>query len=138
MRTAGLRGVEMDVIVSAVVDQRLVDLAQRSFYDELLVVGARIHRYADYLLHAKSVSIDGTLGIVGWSNVDIRSVKSNEEASVILYDPPSVAALETIQRAGYQTQRCARPRNLARAFAAGQTGRKFAHGWSHPYCKSPT
>ncbi|MEO8175235.1 MAG: cardiolipin synthase [Sphingomicrobium sp.] len=98
MRTAGLRGVEIDLIVSAVVDQRLVNLAQRSFYDELLVVGARIHRYADFLLHAKSVSIDGTLGIVGSSNVDIRSFQLNEEASVILYDPPSVAALESIQR----------------------------------------
>jgi cardiolipin synthase len=36
MRTAVLRGVEVDLIVSAVVDQPLVSLAQRSYYDDIL------------------------------------------------------------------------------------------------------
>lgn len=98
MRTAVLRGAAVDVIVSAVTDQPLVNLAQRSFYDELLATGVRIHRYRDNLLHAKTVSIDGTLAVVGSSNVDIRSFQLNEEASVMLYDPSSIATLESIQR----------------------------------------
>ena len=98
MRTAALRGVAVDVIVSAVVDQPLVSLAQRSYYDELLEAGVRIHRYRDDLLHAKNVSIDGTLAIVGSSNVDIRSFQLNDEASLLLYDSSSLATLERIQR----------------------------------------
>lgn len=99
MRTAVLRGVNVDVIVSAVADQPLVSLAQRSYYDELLGAGVRIHRYRGALLHAKNVAIDGELAIVGSSNVDIRSFQLNEEVSVLLHDRESIAKLETIQRA---------------------------------------
>jgi cardiolipin synthase len=92
--------VQVDVIVSSVVDQRLVNLAQRSYYDELLSAGVRIHRYRDYLLHAKNVSIDGRLAILGSSNVDLRSFQLNEEVSLLLFDRDSVSRLETVQR-GY-------------------------------------
>lgn len=98
MRTAALRNVVVEIIVSTVVDQSLVSLAQHSYYQALLEAGVRIHRYRNDLLHAKNVSIDGRLGIVGSSNVDIRSFQLNEEASLILHDSGSVAALERIQR----------------------------------------
>ena len=95
--TAVLRGVEVHIIVSKIVDQPLVNLAQSSYYDRLLSSGVRIHRYRDYLLHAKSVRIDERLGIVGSSNVDIRSFQLNEEVSLLLIDRPSVASLRKIQ-----------------------------------------
>jgi cardiolipin synthase len=89
--------VKVDVVVSQVVDQRLVNLAQHSFYDELLQCGVRIHEFRHYLLHAKNVSIDGNLGILGSSNVDLRSFQLNEEVSLLLLDRSSVASLESIQ-----------------------------------------
>ena len=97
LRTAVVRGVEVHVVVSEVVDQPLVNLAQSSYYDQLLSGGVRIYRYRDYLLHAKSVRIDERLGIVGSSNVDIRSFQLNEEVSLLLIDGPSVASLREIQ-----------------------------------------
>jgi cardiolipin synthase len=100
LRTAVARGVEVDLLVSAVVDQRLVNLAQRSYYDELLVAGVRIRLYRDYLLHAKNVAIDGRLAILGSSNVDIRSFQLNEEVSLLLFDRESVSRLEAVQQ-GY-------------------------------------
>jgi cardiolipin synthase len=100
MRTAVARGVEVHLVLSEVVDQRLVNLAQRSYYDDLLKAGVHIHLFRDFLLHAKNVSIDGRLAIIGSSNVDLRSFQLNEEASLLLYDRASVAALEAIQR-GY-------------------------------------
>jgi cardiolipin synthase len=100
MRTAVARGVEVHLVLSEVVDQRLVNLAQRSYYDDLLRAGIRIHLFRDYLLHAKNVSVDGRLAIVGSSNVDLRSFQLNEEASLLLYDAASVAALEKVQH-GY-------------------------------------
>ena len=97
LRTAVARGVEVHIIVSAVVDQPIVNLAQSSYYDQLLTGGIHIHRYRQYLLHAKSVRIDESLGIVGSSNVDIRSFQLNEEVSLLLVDGPSVASLREIQ-----------------------------------------
>ena len=100
LRTAVARGVTVDIVLSAVVDQRLVNLSQSSYYEDLLVAGIRIHRYRGFLLHAKNVGIDGRLAIVGSSNVDLRSFQLNEEASLLLYDEASVARLDAIQR-GY-------------------------------------
>ena len=98
LQTAAARGVEVDIVVSQVVDQRLVNLAQRAYYDGLLACGVRIHEFRDHLLHAKNVSIDGNLGIIGSSNVDLRSFQLNEEVSLLLLDRSSVASLEIIQR----------------------------------------
>ncbi|HEY1605163.1 MAG TPA: cardiolipin synthase [Allosphingosinicella sp.] len=99
MRTAVARGVEVDLIVSTVADQKLVSLAQRSYFDSLLAAGVTIWRYRDLLLHAKNVGIDGRLAMLGSSNVDLRSFQLNDEASLILFDAESVGRLEAIQRA---------------------------------------
>ena len=99
LQSALLRGVTVDLVVSAVVDQRLVNLAQRSFYDELLSLGVRIHRYRDHLLHAKHAGIDGRIGLIGSGNTDLRSFTLNAEISLLLYDPAAVAALEAHQAA---------------------------------------
>jgi cardiolipin synthase len=100
MRTAVARGVEVDLIVSKIADQKLVSLAQRSYFGDLLRAGVSIWRYRDLLLHAKNVSIDGNLAILGSSNVDLRSFQLNDEVSLLLYDRDSVGQLEAIQR-GY-------------------------------------
>jgi cardiolipin synthase len=97
MRTAAARGVTVDVVVSGVVDQWLVNLAQRSYYEDMLSCGVQVHLFRDFLLHAKNISIDGTIAIVGSSNVDLRSFQLNEEASLLLIDRTSVAGVEAIQ-----------------------------------------
>ncbi len=100
MRSAAARGVAVDLIVSAVIDQHVVHLAQCSYYDALLSAGVRIHLFRDFLLHAKNVCVDSRLGIVGSSNVDLRSFQLNEEASLLLYDGDTIGVLERIQE-GY-------------------------------------
>ena len=65
--------------------------------EAMTAAGVRIHRFPDYLLHAKNVSFDGQLAIVGSSNVDIRSFQLNEEVSILLHDAATVARLESIQ-----------------------------------------
>ncbi|TZG24448.1 cardiolipin synthase [Sphingomonas montanisoli] len=98
IKNATARGVTVDLIVSQVVDQRLVSFAQRSYYQELLEAGVRLHRYRDHLLHAKNVSIDGAIGIIGSSNADVRSFMLNAEISLILHDPDASAELAAIQQ----------------------------------------
>lgn len=99
IKNAAARGVTIDLIVSQVVDQRLVSLAQRSYYQELLEAGVQLHRYRDRLLHAKNVSIDDAIGVIGSSNADVRSFMLNAEISLILHDPDTAARLAAIQQA---------------------------------------
>lgn len=100
MLAAVVRGVEIDLVLSRVVDQRLVNFSQSSYYTDLLEGGVRINLFPDHLLHAKHLSIDGRLAIVGSSNVDLRSFQLNEEASLLLYDAESIRRVEAIQQ-GY-------------------------------------
>ena len=97
MVTAAARGVIVDLVVSKIVDQAIVRLAQESYYDELLSSGVRIHLFQKALLHAKTVTIDAQLAVVGSSNVDLRSFQLNEEASLLLYDTRSIAEVRTLQ-----------------------------------------
>lgn len=96
MKNAVARGVSVTLILSRVIDQKLVRLAQRSFYDELLHAGITILRYRERLLHTKSVAVDGHIGIVGSSNADIRSFMLNAEISLMIHDDAATQALESI------------------------------------------
>jgi cardiolipin synthase len=97
IRTAVLRGVEVHLVVSRKSDHLIVNLAQRSYYEELLELGVAVHQYTPGFLHAKHVSIDDTLALIGSSNLDIRSFALNAEISMIVYDPHVVAALRAVQ-----------------------------------------
>jgi cardiolipin synthase len=86
VQTAVLRGVEVHLVVSKVKDQLLVGLAQESYYEQLLDAGAHIHRYHAAFLHAKHVSIDDEIAIIGSSNIDTRSFMLNAEVSLVAYN----------------------------------------------------
>ena len=86
LQTAVLRGVDVTLIVPLQMDQVLVCLAQHSYYDDILSYGIRICRYGKRFLHAKFVTIDGTIAWIGSSNLDIRSFALNAEIVVLLYD----------------------------------------------------
>jgi cardiolipin synthase len=97
LQTAALRGVEVRLIVSQARDQVLVCLAQRSFYEELLEAGVQIYHFQPSFLHAKHVTIDGDVAMIGSSNIDIRSFQLNSEISVLVYDPEVVAQLIRVE-----------------------------------------
>lgn len=97
MRTAVARGVTVELVVSKAVDQRFVNWAQSSYYETVVDAGVRVNLFRGYLLHAKNVSIDRCLAIVGSSNVDIRSFKLNEEVSLLFYDTCSIDEVIEIQ-----------------------------------------
>ena len=97
MRTAVLRGVTVHLIVSAVSDNRLVQLAQRSYYSELLRAGVKVHLHKESFLHAKHISIDDEVALIGSSNVDVRSYVLNAEVTLVLYDRKLVSDLRLQQ-----------------------------------------
>ncbi len=86
LQTSVLRGVDVTLVVPLQMDQVLVCLGQRSYYDDLLSSGVKICRYGRRFLHAKHVTIDDTIAWIGSSNLDIRSFSLNAEIVVLLYD----------------------------------------------------
>ncbi len=102
IQTAVLRGVEVHLVVSRKADQVLVGLAQRSYYEELLRSGIHLHTYEHGLLHAKHVSIDECVAIIGSSNLDLRSFQLNAEISLLIYDPRVVEQLRLIETRNFE------------------------------------
>jgi cardiolipin synthase len=94
------RGVAMHLVVSYHANQILTQLAQRSFYDELLEAGVNIHLYQPRFLHAKYLTIDDDVALIGSANIDIRSFALNAEIGILFYDAEVVAELRRIQE-GY-------------------------------------
>ena len=97
LRTAVLRGVNVDLIVPSVGDNRLVRLAQQSYYSELLESGVNVRLYGRRFLHAKHLTIDNEIALIGSSNVDVRSFVLNAEVTLIVYDQAVVAELRAQQ-----------------------------------------
>jgi cardiolipin synthase A/B len=105
MQTAVLRGVEVHLVVSEKEDQFFVSLAQKSYYEELLEAGVHIHLYRKNFLHAKHLSIDDSVALIGSSNLDIRSFALNAEVMLMIYDPGVVARLAAEQERYYTNSR---------------------------------
>ena len=87
------RGVETSIIFPARNDSRVVAAASRSYYAQLLEAGVRIFEYQAGLLHAKTLLVDGALGMVGSANIDRRSVELNFENNILFHDAELVAAI---------------------------------------------
>ncbi|MEO7000448.1 MAG: cardiolipin synthase [Ktedonobacterales bacterium] len=98
LETAALRGVETHLVVSQAADQFLVCQAQRSFYAELLAMGVQIHLYTPAFLHAKHLSVDDDLVVIGSSNLDRRSFALNAEISVVFYGNEVAKRLHAIEQ----------------------------------------
>ncbi len=95
MHTAVLSGVNVTLIVSGKVDQVIVGLAQSSYYDELLAAGVNVFIYGHALLHAKHMSVDNDIALIGSGNMDQRSFDLNFEISMLFYSAEVTQALRS-------------------------------------------
>jgi cardiolipin synthase len=85
LMSAAMRGLDVRVIVPARSDSRLVDLAARSYFPELLTAGASVFEYQPRFIHAKTFVIDDDVAIVGTANLDNRSFRLDFEVAAVLY-----------------------------------------------------
>jgi cardiolipin synthase len=96
--SAAKRGVRVRMINSQAMDQWMVGHAQRSYYEELLLAGVEVYLYKKpILLHSKFILIDDELGIVGSSNLDIRSFELDQEISLIIYGEKEAQRLQIVR-----------------------------------------
>ena len=94
---AALSGVDVQLVLSQSNNQHLTRWAQRSYYEELLEAGVRIALYRPHFLHAKHLSVDDDIALIGSINLDIRSFALNAEAGLLCYDAAVVARLREIE-----------------------------------------
>ncbi|HWG10251.1 MAG TPA: cardiolipin synthase [Rhodanobacteraceae bacterium] len=94
------RGVQTTIVFPARNDSWLVGNACRSTHHDLLDCGVAVHEYPLGLLHAKTLTIDGEIALVGSANMDRRSLELNYENNLLIADRAVTAAIRRRQ-AGY-------------------------------------
>lgn len=91
--TCARRGVETTMIFPARNDSRFVSAASRSYYPDLLDAGVRIFEFEGGLLHAKTLTVDGELALIGSANMDRRSFDLNYENNILIHDASLTRAI---------------------------------------------
>ena len=102
LRGAAGRGVGVDMILPERVDSLLTRYASRSYYDELLDIGVRIHLYQKGLLHTKSITADRRISMFGTVNLDMRSLWLNYEIALFVYGEAFAGQLHALQQSYLQ------------------------------------
>lgn len=105
LQIAGLRGVDVRVLIPDEPDHLLVYLAAYSYFDEAGRTGAKFYRYQDGFLHEKAMLIDDDVATIGTANFDNRSFRLNFEITAAIADPDLVTEVEEMFEADFARSR---------------------------------
>lgn len=94
---AARRGVAVTLVLPARNDDFAVGATSRSHYESLLEAGVRIHEFLPGLLHAKTLTLDDEMTLIGSANMDRRSFDLNYENNILLVDPAITQAMRARQ-----------------------------------------
>ena len=94
LRVAALSGLDVRIIIPGNPDHFFVYWASMSYLGELLEAGVKVYQYEKGFIHAKVLTIDGTVASVGSANMDIRSFDLNFEVNAFMYDEVITKVLE--------------------------------------------
>ncbi len=96
LRMAALRGVRVYLVVPEKSNHWYTTWAGRAMYEDLLESGVRIFERPPPFIHAKAMAVDDRMAVVGSSNWDIRSLYSNYETNLVVYDTRFVTHLKLL------------------------------------------
>lgn len=85
LRLAAQRGVQVDVIVPRKSDSHIADAAARAYLRLLAAAGVNVYCHRRHFLHAKMLTVDGTVAMMGSANFDMRSFHLNIESNILIY-----------------------------------------------------
>lgn len=94
---AVLRGVTVTLVVPERSDGMLVGAASRAHISDLLESGVKVMRYRKGLLHAKTLTVDSDVAMIGSANLDVRSFYLNYEISVFIFDTDQASMMRMLQ-----------------------------------------
>jgi cardiolipin synthase len=81
---AARRGVRVQLMLPSRSDVKILLIAARSFYERLMDAGIDIYERQEAILHAKTMTIDRSVTVLGSTNLDHRSIEYNFELSAII------------------------------------------------------
>jgi cardiolipin synthase len=110
LATTAMRGVEVDLLLPARGNIRLVDWACAAQLWQVLLPGCRVHLSPPPFDHSKLMVVDRAWTLLGSTNWDPRSLRLNFELNVEVYDPALGAAVDDLV---LDRIRAARPLTLA-------------------------
>lgn len=93
LKMAAQSGVDVKIMIPCMPDHPFVYWANYSYCGELIKSGARVFRYENGFLHAKTLVVDGEVSTVGSANFDVRSFRLNFEANAFVYDKDFAAKM---------------------------------------------
>jgi cardiolipin synthase len=93
LTSAALGGIDVRLLVPKRSDSKVVTLAARSYFDELLAAGVKVYEYGPRMLHTKALLCDDDLALIGSANFDHRSFRLNFEVSLMCADAALCAEL---------------------------------------------
>jgi len=89
------RGVQVEILLPGPhTDKRVCQLAGRHHYESLTAAGVEIHEYQPTMMHAKVITMDRIVSLVGSTNFNRRSLDHDEEVMLAVLDPTFTAALD--------------------------------------------
>jgi cardiolipin synthase len=86
MCTAATSGIDVRFMMTGVPDKKIPFYAAMAYYPQLLRAGVKVYQYKAGFLHAKTVTVDHQLSIIGTCNWDIRSLILHDEVVSVIYD----------------------------------------------------
>ncbi len=97
LTSAARRGVDTILALPKHNDSLIVDATSRSYYADLIDAGVRLFEYRCGLLHAKTMVVDRTVGLIGSANLDRRSFELNFENNILFADKGFAAVVRARQ-----------------------------------------
>lgn len=95
LTAAAGRGVRVQLVVSGPhTARRTVQLQSERGYAELLAAGVEIWLYQPTVMHAKTLTVDGTVCMIGTTNLDLRSLALNEQVGILTDDDAVTATVD--------------------------------------------
>ena len=105
LRIAALRGVEIEILLPASSNLRMVKWASDAGLEELLRDGCRVYLTGSPFDHSKVMVVDQSWVLLGSANWDSRSLALNFEFNVECYDSHLAESIEVIMQEKKSTAR---------------------------------
>jgi cardiolipin synthase len=96
LTAAARRGVDVQLLLPRISNHVVTDWLARGFFSELLAAGVHVYRYNEWMVHAKTVTIDGVWSSVGTANIDRLSLTGNYEINLEIHSPELAAHLTDV------------------------------------------
>ena len=86
LEVAASSGIDVELILPAQGDSWIAHHASMSYLKPLLRNHVKVYLYEKGFIHAKTITVDGKLSMVGTVNMDVRSYLVNFEVAALVYD----------------------------------------------------